>query len=77
MKLIEHDTDTFRAVHTQYLTSYKKGPVNTSENIKIEMVRTRKKLPNPATFEVVTSYSYPVEETILPIVKRMLMHYFR
>lgn len=75
VKLFENEQDQFRAVHTNYLTSYKNSVVNTFENIKIEMVRTRKKLPNPATFGVYTQYAYPVEETIVPIAKRLLMHH--
>jgi hypothetical protein len=75
VKLFEHEEDSYRAVHTNYITSYKKSLTNTSENIKIEMARTRKKLPNPATFDVSTSYTYPIDETIIPIAKRMLMHF--
>lgn len=75
VKLFENEHDSFRAVHTQYLTTYARNLVNTSENIKIEMTRTRKKLPNPATFEVSSTLSYPLEETILPIAKRLLMNF--
>lgn len=75
VKLFSHIETDYRVVHTQYLTSYKKSFVNTSENIKIDMVRTRKKMPNPATFSVTTSYEFPFEETILPIAKRMLMQF--
>ncbi|MFA6261298.1 MAG: hypothetical protein WC760_07520 [Bacteroidia bacterium] len=73
VKLFENETDTFRAVHTQYLTTYKKSLANTPENIKIDITRNRKKLPNPATFEVSSTLNYPVEETIIPIAKRLLM----
>ncbi len=75
VKLFTHEEDQFRAVSTQYLTSYRKSFVNTAENIKIDMVRTRKKLPNPATFSVETTYEYPLEETVIPVAKRLLMQY--
>ncbi len=77
VKMFEHETDHFRAVNTNYITSYRNSFVNTSENIKIDMIRTRKKLPNPATFSIVTEFEYPVEETIIPIAKRMLMNFIQ
>lgn len=73
VKLFSHMEDQYRAVHTQYLTAYRKNYINTAENIKIDMVRTRKKLPNPATFYLETKYEFPLEETIIPLAKRLLM----
>jgi hypothetical protein len=75
VKFFQHDEENFRSVQTQYLTSYKRSFVNTSENIKIDMIRSRKKLPNPATFAVESVYEFPLEETIIPLAKRMLMKY--
>ena len=75
VKFFTHDEDNFRAVQTEYITAYKKGFVNTVENIKIDMIKTRKKLPNPATFSVEPSYSFPLNETIIPVTKRMLMKF--
>lgn len=75
VKFFQHDEENFRSVQTQYLTSYKKSFVNTSENIKIDMIRSRKKLPNPATFSVESVFEFPLEETIIPLAKRMLMKY--
>lgn len=75
VKFFQHDEEHFRSVQTQYLTSYKRSFVNTSENIKIDMIRSRKKLPNPATFSVESVYEFPLEETIIPLAKRMLMKY--
>ncbi len=73
VKLFTHNADQFRSVQTEYLTSYKRSIVNTSENIKIDMIRHRKKLPNPATFSVESPFDFPIEETILPVAKRMLV----
>ena len=77
VKFFEHEEDRFRAVNTQYLTSYRKNYINTSESIKIDMIRTRKKLPNPATFSITTEYEYPIEETIIPIATRMIVSYLQ
>ena len=75
VKFFTHEEADFRAMNMLYLTSYQRSFVNTAENIKIDMIRHRKKLPNPATFSVETAYQYPLEETVLPIVKRLLMPY--
>jgi hypothetical protein len=75
VKFFQHNDEPYRSVFTQYLTSYRRSFVNTSENIKIDMIRQRKKLPNPATFSVETPYVYPLDETVIPIVKRMMMKY--
>jgi hypothetical protein len=49
--------------------------VNTYENIKIDLMKSRKKLPNPATFFIETKLEYSVEATLMPITKRLLMKY--
>lgn len=77
IKFFQHEHSNYRAVNTQYLTSYRRSFVNTSENIKIELIRTRKKWPNPAAFSVETKYEYPLHETIIPIAKRLLMQYIQ
>lgn len=75
VSLFSHDTEPYRAVATQHITSYAVNYVNTFENIKIALIRNYKKLPNPAVFGVTTKFDYPVAETIMPITKRMLLKY--
>lgn len=75
VKLFAHEEENYRSVQTEYLTSYRRSFVNTSENIKIDMIRHHKKLPNPATFSIESSHEFPLEETVIPVAKRMLMKY--
>lgn len=75
VQLFSQEEEQYRSVSTCYLTSYKPDYVNTFENIKIDMIKQRRKLPNPATFGVSMRFEYPVEDTILPISKRLLMKY--
>lgn len=72
VKLFNHAHDQLRSIETQYITTYHHSFINTNDNIKIDMIRTRKKLPNPATYAVETKFSYPLKETVLPIAKRLL-----
>lgn len=75
VKYFMHNDTDYRAINATYITSYEHHIANTCENIKIDMVRNRKKLPNPATFSIETRYEYPIEDTLLPITKRLLMKY--
>lgn len=46
---------------------------DTFEQIKMRLVRTYKALPNPATFLIHGSLPLPLEETVIPISKKMLL----
>jgi hypothetical protein len=75
MTVFEQATEKFRAIHTNYITSYKRSIINTNENIKRDLIRSNKKLPNPATFAVESEMVIPVDATLLPIAKRALAAY--
>ena len=49
-----------------------KNFINTAESIKTELIRYRTMLPNPAVYNIETSLTLPVEETLLPVAKRTL-----
>lgn len=59
-----------RRVVTTLLESRYKSSVTTFESIKLELVRKRKEMPNPASYVVESTGLYPMEETFLPIAKR-------
>ncbi|MCS6903804.1 MAG: hypothetical protein RML72_05105 [Bacteroidia bacterium] len=61
-------------IHVTYLSSYRLSLVTTFQSIKMDLIRTQKYLPNPATYLVEAPRFYPIEETILPIAKRKLLH---
>jgi len=75
VSLFSHEDDQYRMISTSLVSSYKKSFVNTYENIKIDLMKSRKKLPNPATFYIETKLEYSVEATLMPITKRLLMKY--
>ena len=53
----------------------KRSMVNTYENIKYELIKSRNDLPNPAVYSIETQLNFPVEETLLPIAKRSLVKF--
>ncbi|MBI2968955.1 MAG: hypothetical protein HYY40_14230 [Bacteroidetes bacterium] len=73
--LIEKDDDKYKGIHTTYIASYPKTIVNTMETIKSDLVKTKKDLPNPATYAIESELTLPVNETFLPIAKHVLVKF--
>jgi hypothetical protein len=73
VSIFEDAHDQFRALHTSYVRSYVQGLMYSYESIKSELLRERRDLPNPACYAAETDLKIPMEETFLPIAKRMLM----
>jgi hypothetical protein len=71
--IFESANEKYRGIKTQYLTSYKSSHTNTYENIKVDLIRQIKKMPNPAVYAAEAQLEFPLEETILPIAKRALV----
>ncbi|HLG02048.1 MAG TPA: hypothetical protein VI731_00540, partial [Bacteroidia bacterium] len=71
--IFEEPDATWRGVHTSYLRTYRQNIMQTYESIKNALVRENRQLPNPAVFVAETGLDIPVEETFLPIAKRMLV----
>lgn len=71
--IFEHPDTRYRAIHTQYVRSYSRSFTNTFELIKTELIRENRNIPNPAAFAVESEMTLPLEETFLPIAKRMLV----
>jgi len=65
----KHD-EKYRSIRTEYIDSWQRNFVNTYPNIKAELIRRRTELPNPATYSIETSLTFPLEESLLPIAKR-------
>ena len=73
--LFEHKDARYKGVKMEYMDSWEKNIANTYENIKRDIVKTIRTLPNPAVFSVESQLSVPLHETLLPIAKRMLVRH--
>jgi len=71
--LFEHKDAKYKGIRVQYVDRWSKSIANTYEHIKREIIRSIPVLPNPAVYSVETELSVPLEETLLPIAKRMLV----
>ncbi len=75
LSVYENFNEKYRSLRTHFINSYTKKFTQTYENIKIDLIRTHKKLPNPATYLVNSPVQFPLVETFLPIAKRSLVRH--
>ena len=61
-----------RLVQLRFIEAVRKSLVNTVENIKLDLIRRHRNLPNPATYTLESQRAYPVQETLLPIARQLL-----
>jgi hypothetical protein len=73
--IFESTGEKYRGINTEYLETVRRGLGETYENIKIGLVRRYRHLPNPAAFVVAAKVPCPLEESLLPIAKRVLVKY--
>ncbi len=73
MTFFEHAQEKYRSMSTRFLMTDIKKINRTYENLKIELTRQFTELPNPATYIAETKLKFPLEQTVLPVAKRMLV----
>jgi hypothetical protein len=59
-------------IRTRYIDSVRKGIGVTYETLKLDLIRRRPYLPNPATFMVESKRRVPLEETLLPMAEKLV-----
>jgi hypothetical protein len=75
LSFFEKHDEKYRAMRTEYVNEWERNIVNTYENIKAELLRNKKDLPNPAVYSIETELKFPISETLLPVAKRSLVRY--
>jgi len=71
--LFEHQNAKYKGIKLEYIDSRVKNMANTYEQIKIDVIRSIRTLPNPAVYKVEFPLSVPFNETLLPVAKRVLV----
>ena len=71
--LFEHKDARYKGIKMEYIDSRVKTLANTYEQIKLDMIRSYRELPNPAVYKVEFPISVPFNETLLPVAKRVLV----
>jgi len=75
LTIFENQDATYRRIKTEFIDQRHRGISTTYEHIKMDLIRKKTDLPNPAVFAIETSLKFPVEETLLPVAKRFLVKY--
>ncbi|MEO6151144.1 MAG: hypothetical protein ABIP28_13330, partial [Mucilaginibacter sp.] len=73
--IFESKDDKYRGINIQFIDTYEQSITNTPEAIKLQLIKKRKHLPNPAVYYVQSDISFPLEQTLLPVAKRSLVKY--
>ena len=59
-------------IRLHFVEAFRKSLAHTFENVKLDLIRRHRHLPNPATYMLESDRSYPVQETLLPIARQLL-----
>jgi hypothetical protein len=59
----------------EFIDQRYKTPANTYEQIKLELIRDFRMLPNPAVYKVELPLNVPLNETLLPVTRRTFIKY--
>lgn len=65
--------EKFRSITFWFVGIFQKNLVNTLERLKMQLIREVKELPNPATWRLHSHHTVPIEETLVPISKRLVL----
>jgi hypothetical protein len=69
----EQSKEPMRGIQTEFLETSARSLSNTYENLKLQLIRKYKSLPNPATYLVNSKLKFPYTQTLMPIAKRLLV----
>ena len=71
--VFQQSDEQYRGIHLSRIGTEKKSPARTYEQLKLDLIKQHTTLPNPATYSLLVRKPYPVEDTILPVAKRLLI----
>jgi hypothetical protein len=72
-QLALYDQMKERYLKTWFLETVRIGIGHTLSQIKVDLTRKNKELPNPATYIVESQHEYPLHETLLPVAKKLML----
>ncbi len=69
----EQSKEPMRGIQTEFIETSERSITNTYENIKLQLIKKYKSLPNPAAYLVNSKLKFPYSQTLMPIAKRLLV----
>lgn len=71
------DKDQYQTIKARYINSFKRSFSNTYEAIKKELIKAYQDFQNPGSYAIESRLTFPVNETLLPVAKRLLVRYIK
>ena len=73
VSIFEQSHEQLRSLNTEFIERFPTTITNTYENIKLELVRRYREMPNPATYLILSKMKFPFTETLMPVAKRLFV----
>lgn len=73
--VFENADEKFRSLNTTFYCTDFTDYTRSFEKVKVDLSKSNKSLPNPATYLITYKMSFSEPATVLPVAKRMLMRY--
>lgn len=73
VSFFEQSSEQMRSLNTEYITTFERSLVNTYEQLKLELIRRFRDLPNPAAYLILSKVRVPFAETLMPVARRMFV----
>jgi hypothetical protein len=73
VSIFEDSKEQLRSLNTQFLEVIDKTRLYPYEQIKLDLIKRYKDLPNPAAFLLMSKMKFPFSETLMPVAKRLFV----
>jgi hypothetical protein len=73
ISFFEQSHEQLRSLNTMFIDRVARNTANTYENIKLDLVRKFRDMPNPATYLILSRLKFPFTETLMPVAKRLFV----
>ncbi len=69
----ENTEANYHGISLKQVDSFQHSIANTYEVMKLQLIKSHSKLPNPATFLFLSMHDLPVDSALIPVAKRKLL----
>lgn len=73
VSIFESNQEQLRSLNTEFIGRVEKTISKTYENIKLDLMKNFKDLPNPAAYLILSKMKFPFTETLMPVAKRLFV----
>lgn len=75
ISFFESKDEKYRGINVTFIEDYEESITRTPEAMKLYLINKNRYLPNPAVYYVQSDVTFPLEQTLLPVAKRLLVKY--